>query len=149
MKAQKEIPISCVRILDSEDSVCNKIHGNDFKIQVNIALDEWTDTVADFNVIKKVVNELDHKVLLNKQNQVVKDDVFLLAGDKSIDVLIYKVQEKYYAFPREDIVLLPFEPTYENLIVYLQQKLSEKLSICRQDINIKIINEQESIQIYS
>jgi len=142
MKAQKEIPISCVRILDLGNFACNKIHGNNFKVQVNIALDEWTDMVADFNVIKEVVNELNHKVLLNKQNQVVKDDVFLLVGDKSVSAFIYKVQGKYYAFPREDIVLLPFEPTYENLIVYLQQKLSEKLSIYRQDINIKICDKE-------
>ena len=142
MKIQKEIPISCVRVLDLGNFICNKIHGHNFKVQVNIALDEWTDTVADFNVIKEVVNELNHKVLLNKQNQVVKDDVFLLVGDKSVSTFIYKVQEKYYVFPKEDIVLLPFEPTYENLIVYLQQKLSEKLSIYRQDINIKICDKE-------
>jgi 6-pyruvoyltetrahydropterin/6-carboxytetrahydropterin synthase len=106
---------------------CETLHGHNYRARVELegGLDApgyvW-DFVTLKKVMRKIVDELDHRVLLPRKNTALtlKED-----GD-SIEVLY---RERRYVFPRSDVVLLPIpNTTAEWLAQYLCGRVREELA---------------------
>ncbi len=109
---------------------CGRLHGHTYAVQVKIfgELDE-KGIIMDFSIlkdiIKKIVNELDHRILIPKKSNLVK----IKKEGNSIKILTHK---KHYILPIEDCVLLPIDSTSaENLAKYILDKVLEKIQFDR------------------
>jgi 6-pyruvoyltetrahydropterin/6-carboxytetrahydropterin synthase len=108
---------------------CEGLHGHNYRVGVTLegALDEQSWFVFDFVVLKKIMkrlcDEIDHKVLLPLENskiQVVED------GDT---VKVAYEGKPRYLFPRNDCALLPVpNTTVEMLAELLTGRLREALA---------------------
>lgn len=103
---------------------CSRLHGHTYAVHVRIHGEKAeTGMILDFGVVKealeKIIDELDHKVILSKA-QVMKE------GNKI--KLVEGTRE--YVFPSTDVALLELTPvTAENLATYLLEKLAEELGL--------------------
>ena len=107
---------------------CEGLHGHNYRARVTLegALDEQSWFVFDFVVLKKIMkrlcDEIDHKVLLPLQNpkiQVVEDG-------ESVKVA-YEGKPRY-VFPAKDCSLLPVpNTTVEMLAELLTRRLRSEL----------------------
>ncbi|KAA9345964.1 6-pyruvoyl trahydropterin synthase family protein [Adhaeribacter soli] len=105
--------------LQGYDGACRRIHGHSYKLVVTIIgeplLDELhpkNGMVMDFGDLKKIVSEqvvkpFDHALLLN---QTAPAD--LVAQLRKND---------------EKLVLFPYQPTCENMLLYIRDRLQESL----------------------
>jgi len=108
---------------------CETLHGHNYRVRVELEgeLDE-NAYVFDFVVLKRImrglVNELDHRMLLPLRNPKLEvreedDEVHVHARDRP----------KRYVFPREDVVLLDVpNTTAEMLARHLARRLREELA---------------------
>jgi len=105
---------------------CEALHGHNYRARVEVEgdLDE-NSYVLDFvslkRMMRRLVDELDHRMLLPRDNPALK---VTEEGD-GVQVL-YK--ERRYLFPRSDVVLLPVpNTTAEMLARYLAGRVKEEL----------------------
>jgi 6-pyruvoyltetrahydropterin/6-carboxytetrahydropterin synthase len=105
---------------------CQVLHGHSYAIHVKITGDISSQGfVVDFSEIKtalrNIAGELDHKMLLPKQNNKVKtqgNQVHLSTAGKK------------YSFPLADCLLLPMDQvTAENLATYILTVLLQQIPI--------------------
>ncbi len=106
---------------------CESLHGHNYRVRVELegALDE-NSYVFDFGRLKRLMrrlcDELDHKVLLPLENPQIK----LTDQDGGVSVVY---GEKRYFFPRQDVFLLPVPNTTAEMIArYLGRRVQEELS---------------------
>jgi 6-pyruvoyltetrahydropterin/6-carboxytetrahydropterin synthase len=107
---------------------CESLHGHNYRAAVTLegALDEQSWYVMDFSVVKKLMkrlcDEIDHKVLLPLENpklQIVEQ------GDA---VHVAYEHKPRYVFPRSDCALLPIpNTTVEMLAQFLSKRLLAEL----------------------
>jgi 6-pyruvoyltetrahydropterin/6-carboxytetrahydropterin synthase len=107
---------------------CETLHGHNYRASVRLAgaLDPASWYVVDFSVVKKILrrltDELDHKVLLPTENPIVK-----VARDGG-RVAVAVNGEPRYTFPERDCVLLPIpNTTVEMLARHLAGRLRGEL----------------------
>lgn len=107
---------------------CGRLHGHSYAVHVKINGEpDNKGIILDFSIIKdnlrKIVNELDHKILIPEKNNVVK-----INKDKnSVKVTTLG---KEYVFPLSDCVFLPIDSTSaENLAEYILEKILKKISL--------------------
>ncbi len=105
---------------------CESLHGHNYRVRVELegALDE-NSYVFDFGRLKRLMrrlcDELDHKVLLPLENPQIK----LSEQDGGVAVAY---GEKRYLFPRQDVFLLPVPNTTAEMIArYLGRQVQEHL----------------------
>jgi 6-pyruvoyltetrahydropterin/6-carboxytetrahydropterin synthase len=95
-------------------NVCERLHGHNWRTAVEVAgpLDQ-NHYVFDFlalrDALQKIVDELDHRVLLPTEHPSIRVRV---SGDE----VEATFDERRWIFPREDCVLLPIENTTAELI---------------------------------
>ena len=105
-----------------EGSKCERLHGHNYRAAVEVEgpLDEnfyVFDFIALKNATKKIVDELDHYMLLPTKNKLI-----LVEEQQKRVRVTYKDQE--WIFPRGDCVLLPIEnTTAEMLARYIAHRL--------------------------
>ena len=105
---------------------CEALHGHNYRARVEVEGDLDEDSyVWDFvrlkQMMRRLVDELDHRMLLPRDNPALK---VTEEGD-GVQVL-YK--ERRYLFPRSDVVLLPVpNTTAEMLARYLAGRVKEEL----------------------
>lgn len=107
---------------------CETLHGHNYRVGVAVegSVDPETYFVLDFSVLKqmarRLVDEIDHKVLLPTQNPK-------LAFDEDGDRLrVDYFGQPTYVFPKRDCALLPIRnSTAEMLAQYLGVKMREEL----------------------
>ena len=111
------------------DGQCEALHGHNYRVRVELEgdLDE-NAYVFDFVTLKRtmrrLVNELDHRMLLPTQNPLLK-----LSEEGPGIRVEYRDMERVYLFPREDVVLLEVpNTTAEMLARHLAFRLREELS---------------------
>jgi 6-pyruvoyltetrahydropterin/6-carboxytetrahydropterin synthase len=98
---------------------CEGLHGHNYRAHVTVegALDDETWLVLDFVVLKKIMRrlceEIDHKVLLPLHNPYVQ----VAEAGESVTVA-YEGQPRY-VFPRVDCALLPVPNTTVEMIAEL------------------------------
>lgn len=109
--------------LEDYDGSCKNLHGHRWDVLVEIESDNLKDDmVIDFKKIKSIINELDHKTIL----QITP------SNQKLFDVL----DELSLLF-----IALPFNPTAENLADHIKSQICFSLGISTYDEesdNIKV-----------
>jgi len=101
---------------------CEGLHGHNYRARVTIdgALDDESWLVFDFVVLKKIMrrlcDEIDHKVLLPLENPKIQ-----LSEDGDALRVAYEGTPRY-VFPKTDCVLLPLPNTTVEMIAELLTK---------------------------
>ena len=107
---------------------CESLHGHNYRVGVAVegAVDAECLFVLDFSVLKrivrKLVDEIDHKVLLPTENSK------LAFHEQGTKLAVDYFGEAKYVFPRSDCALLPIaNTTAEMLAQYLGRATREQL----------------------
>lgn len=119
-----------------ESSPCRRLHGHDWKAIVDVSGVVKSDgMVIDFRILKSIIDELDHKMLLPDLELARNNGLTEVTETKYCITVSHN--SKYYMFPMSDIVILKGIDviTSENIALYLKHKFSESFDA---DFNIKI-----------
>ena len=107
---------------------CETLHGHNYRVGVALegSLDRESWYVIDFSVVKQIMkrlcDEIDHKVLLPLENPKLQ-----IAEEDGAVTIAYRGAPRY-RFPRQDCALLPIpNSTAEMLACYLAGKLRGEL----------------------
>lgn len=107
---------------------CESLHGHNYRASVTVegALDEESWFVFDFVILKKIMrklcDEIDHKVLLPLENPKIQ-----ITEDGDSLKVAYEHKPRY-VFPKSDCVLLPVpNTTVEMLAELLTTRLKAEL----------------------
>jgi 6-pyruvoyltetrahydropterin/6-carboxytetrahydropterin synthase len=109
-----EVTFDAAHRLTFHKGKCKNLHGHTWKVKVKVSGPGFLDMVVDFGEIKNIVKELDHKVL------VYKEDTWLR---RCLD-------EGEFA-----VVILEHETTAENLAKYIKGRILECM---QQDFYVKV-----------
>jgi 6-pyruvoyltetrahydropterin/6-carboxytetrahydropterin synthase len=108
---------------------CETLHGHNYRVGVAVegTVDSETLFVLDFSVLKQIarrlVDEIDHKVLLPKQNPK------LSYREEGQRIAVDYFGEPTYVFPRADCAILPIpNSTAEMLAQYLGTRVRDELA---------------------
>jgi 6-pyruvoyltetrahydropterin/6-carboxytetrahydropterin synthase len=107
---------------------CETLHGHNYRVGVSIdgELDPASWYVLDFSVLKQIMkrlcDEIDHKVLLPLTNPKL-----LVVDENNVVSVSYEGRPRY-VFPRSDCALLPIpNTTVEMLAQYLGTRVQAEL----------------------
>jgi len=127
--AKEDLVFAAAHFITFAGHRCETLHGHNYRASVMLqgALEAETWYVADFAVVKKIMrrltDDLDHKVLLPTQNPIVT-----VARDGA-RVTVAVGGDPRYVFPHRDCVLLPIpNPTVEMLARHLTGRLHQELT---------------------
>ncbi len=108
---------------------CERLHGHQYAVHMEIEgeLDKETGWVLDFTqakkVLKEIVGELDHRVLVPTAKGRVTHEI----TDKTV---VMGIMDKRYVFPKEDCALLDISTTTaEQLATYILRQLTNKIEV--------------------
>src|SRR5213080_4537766 len=108
---------------------CETLHGHNYRTQVVVegGLDPEAHYVVDFSelkqLMKRLTDELDHKVLLPMQNPKLQ------VGEEGETVTVAVNGKPRYVFPKIDCALLPIpNTTVEMLAQYLAGRVCRELA---------------------
>ena len=119
IKITKQFSFEMAHALRNYDGLCRNIHGHSYKMDITLAGQPLYDEsspkngmVMDFGDLKRLVNEeiislLDHALVLN---------------NKTDEKLVGMLKQNF-----EKIVVVDFQPTTENLLNFIADKLKAKL----------------------
>ncbi len=105
---------------------CEPLHGHNYDVFVDVEGDLTEDSwVWDFGDLKRsvksIIDELDHKFLLQRESRVL--DITEQEGAWEI-----RYRDRYYVFPRDDVVALPIDnSTAERLAEWVAGRLRAEL----------------------
>ena len=117
IRITKEFKFEMAHALLGYDGPCKNIHGHSYKLSVTVkgkikqgTLDSDEGMVVDFGIVKKIVDDLivskyDHSLALNEK---------------------MKIDEAQFEFMNK-LILLPFQPTCENLLEYYAELIKQQL----------------------
>lgn len=127
IKITKQFSFEMAHALRNYDGLCRNIHGHSYKMDITLAGQPLHDEsspkngmVMDFGDLKRLVNEeiislFDHALVLNA---------------KTDTQLIELLKQNF-----EKIVVVEFQPTTENLLNFIADKLKKRLpgtvKLCR------------------
>ena len=107
---------------------CEGLHGHNYRVRVTVdgALDEESWFVFDFVILKKIMrklcDEIDHKVLLPLENPKIQ------LTDEGESIKVAYEGKPRYVFPKSDCALLPLpNTTVEMLAELLTTRLRSEL----------------------
>ena len=119
IKITKQFSFEMAHALRNYDGLCKNIHGHSYKMDITLSGKPLSDEnspkngmVMDFSDLKKLVNEkvisiFDHSLVLN-----VKTDSHLIEN----------LKQNF-----EKVVIVDFQPTTENLLSFIAEKIEEGL----------------------
>lgn len=95
------------------DGPCRNIHGHSYKLWVSVSgeIDPKSGMILDFGDLKSIVNE----VIISKYDH----SLMLSADDEKTN--------KTSGLFLENLIVLPFNPSSENLIIYFSELINESL----------------------
>lgn len=106
---------------------CESLHGHNYKVGVEIegTMNEKNGYILDFgvikNIIKEILNPLDHKVIVPLNCSSVK-------VERKDETVILEFREKRYVLPLVDVALLPItNGTSEMLAKFILYTMLEKI----------------------
>ena len=124
--SKDNLVFSAGHFITYEGKVCERLHGHNFRVaaEVHGPLDEnhyVIDFVALGEMLKSILGELDHHVLLPTEHRLIQVE----ADDQEVEV---KFQERRWVFPRSDCVLLPIPNTTTELLArHIGRRLVDEL----------------------
>ena len=117
IRITKKFNFEAAHALSNYDGPCRNIHGHSYKLNVTVAGSPSADIsspkygmLLDFSVLKRIVNE----------NIINKYDHSLMLRE---DVNLSKELSEAY----NNVIILPYQPTSENMIVSFAEVLKNKL----------------------
>lgn len=119
---------SAAHFLIFPDGTAERLHGHNYRVRVEIEGDLTEHgLVLDFKrvkpVVRELVDELDEHWLIPGEHPV------LTYGVRDDGVMEVRYQERYYAAPREDVIVLPINNTSsENLASWVGRELKDRLA---------------------
>jgi len=105
---------------------CERLHGHNYRVGVTIegplsASRYVLNFVVVKRTMKRLTDELDHRVLLATRNPLIR------VREEGNQVAA-EVKDRRYLFPRDDVVLVPIEnTTAELLATHLARRFREEL----------------------
>lgn len=127
VRIEKErLVFSAAHFITFNGDVCERLHGHNYHVaaEVHGALDENSyvvDFIALRDALQKIVDELDHYVLLPTEHKTIA-----VAAEGSEVVAVHGARR--WVFPAGDCRLLPLaNTTAESLAHYIGQRLLEAL----------------------
>ncbi|MCE9606639.1 MAG: 6-pyruvoyl tetrahydropterin synthase family protein [Planctomycetia bacterium] len=121
-----ELVFSAAHFITFNGNICERLHGHNYRVAAEVfgPLDEnqyVVDFIALRDELKAIVLSLDHHMLLPTLHPTIQ----VVADAKSVEVTF---EERRWAFPREDCVLLPLiQTTAELLAKHIGSALSDRL----------------------
>ena len=115
---------SAAHFITFNGNVCERLHGHNWRTAVELSgpLDENRyvfDFIALRDALQRIVNELDHRVLLPTQHRHIR----VQADDREV---VATFEGRRWLFPREDCVLLPVvNTTAEEIAAWIGNRLRE------------------------
>ena len=115
IRVTKQFSFEMSHALLNYDGLCRNIHGHSYKLQITVAGEPLQDSespkdgmVIDFSILKKIVQQqvvslLDHSLMINEKAPTDK------------------LSELGQMYERHQVV--PFQPTTENMVVYIAEKV--------------------------
>jgi len=140
---------SAAHFLIFPDGSAERLHGHNYRVFVEIeaALTRF-GLVMDFVQVKPLVRELVDE--LDEHWLVPGEHPEVLLEERDDGVLELRYRERYYAAPREDVVVLPINNTSaENFASWLGRELVRRLSERFADVavqNLRLAVEETSGQ---
>lgn len=109
-----ELIFSAAHFITFNGNICERLHGHNYGVTAEIEgpLDEnqyVVDFIALRDVLKEIVLELDHRVLLPTQHKQIR----VTADDREVTATF---EERRWVFPKGDCLLLPLEQTTAELL---------------------------------
>lgn len=117
IRVTKEFRFEMAHALLNHDGPCKNIHGHSYQLSVTLKgkpvegnTNPKAGMVVDFSDLKKLVNEeiiqpFDHALLLNKTTP----------------------EKQYKELQEQKLILVDFQPTCENMLIYIANKLKKVL----------------------
>lgn len=117
------------------NGACSRLHGHSYELHVCIkAKDDVNDYIGntgmilDLKILKKLVQDsvlsiLDHKTLLSKQY----------------------LTEKNLSVSSEELVVFPAEPTVENILLFIKNKIESSFPEDVQLLSLKLYETRDSM----
>jgi 6-pyruvoyltetrahydropterin/6-carboxytetrahydropterin synthase len=115
---------SAAHFITFNGNICERLHGHNWRTAVELSgpLDENRyvfDFIALRDALQKIVNELDHRVLLPTQHQQIR----VQAEEREVTATF---EGRRWVFPREDCVLLPVKnTTAEEIAAWIGGRLRD------------------------
>jgi 6-pyruvoyltetrahydropterin/6-carboxytetrahydropterin synthase len=116
---------------------CGRLHGHSYAVHIKITgKPDKKGIILDFTIVKnalrKIVNELDHKILIPEKNKIAKIE----KQKNSVKIVTLG---KEYVFPLCDCEFLPIVSTSaENLADYILDKTMSEISLPKSIESIEI-----------
>ncbi|MDP2721560.1 MAG: 6-carboxytetrahydropterin synthase [Bacteroidales bacterium] len=138
VRITKEFKFEMAHALKGYDGPCRNIHGHSYELLVTLSGTPITDEnnpklgmIMDFGDLKKIVreaviDEFDHACVLN---------------EKMPAKLIVELREHF-----EKIILLPYQPTSELMIVDMAERIKGKLP---SELKLKYLLLRETVTSYA
>ncbi len=118
---------SAAHFLIFPDGSAERLHGHNYRVRVEIEGDLTEHgLVLDFKrvkpVVRELVDELDEHWLIPGEHPVLTSEA------RADGVMEVRYQDRYYAAPVEDVIVLPINNTSsENLASWVGRELKERL----------------------
>ena len=113
---------SAAHFITFNGNICERLHGHNWRTAVELSgpLDENRyvfDFIALRDAMQKIVNELDHHVLLPTKHSQIR----VQSDEREVTATF---ESRRWIFPREDCVLLPVEnTTAEEIAAWIATRL--------------------------
>lgn len=138
IRLTKVFSYAMAHALDSYDGLCKNIHGHTYHLEVTVV----GNPVSDSSSPKKgmLIDFTDLKRLINNEIVDVWDHALMLNETTNPD-LIALLKKSY-----ERIIIVPFQPTTENMLCYLSEKI---ISILPQEVHLYSLKLKETENSYA
>jgi 6-pyruvoyltetrahydropterin/6-carboxytetrahydropterin synthase len=131
------LTFSAAHFITYDGDVCEPLHGHNWHVAAEIEgpLDEnhyVVDFIAVQDALKRIVDSLDHRVLLPTEHPAIHVAESPGTGGQA-DEVVAAYENRRWVFPRQDCVLLPVANTTAELVARyiadaLREALAEKLA---------------------
>ena len=124
--SKDDLAFSAAHFITVAKDTCERLHGHNYRVagEVSGPLDEnhcVVDFVAAHRVLRKIVDELDHRVLLPTEHPAIRVE----AGRQEVEV---SFGVRRWVFPRSDCRLLPIPNTTTELLArFLGERFRDQL----------------------
>jgi 6-pyruvoyltetrahydropterin/6-carboxytetrahydropterin synthase len=122
-----ELVFSAAHFITFNGNICERLHGHNYRVTAEVfgPLDEnqyVVDFIALRDVLRELVGELDHRVLLPIRHAQIR----VTADDREVTAVF---EDRRWVFPRGDCVLLPLAQTTAELLArHIGQELLTRLA---------------------
>ena len=122
------VTIAAAHFVQTTDTPCKRIHGHNWKVEVEILGNIQNDgMVLDFTIIKSIINKLDHRLLIPGQSiGIVKS----MSHKHLVELYDLKTQHIYALVPKESIHIIDVPViTAEYLAQYIHNQIKKSVTM--------------------